>query len=837
MLPRALMLAGWLVLAACGPAAAEVDTERLARQGRAALEDAQYELAGKLFGECLAAVPAGSPEAAEARIGMARAAYGRKAPREMLEALPATAAPRRGAPAASYHYYRAMALYELGSFDEAAAELDAPDIDTNAGGSALDARRLRAWILFRQAKWPEADQAFAAWEGAVLSDPVRGSNTVDWAGALMATGRYAQAGAVLKRLLDRNIPPPMEWSARMAMARALAGQGQGEAAEAALAPVLAPSVPPALRLEAWLTRAEWEEGRTNWAAACAAASNAVALAVEPAGVRRTRTALGRLLMRGGSLKEGAELLRAVIAEDPADPGAPMLQLAVARAFLDAGQASEAEAHYRYYLESFTNTAGVIEALDGRAWALSGLRRFSEAADGFEKAAALAVDPARRNRLLYKAGDAYFANGQFLLAAERYRTVMDSAASPDLAREVRFQFAETEARLGRGKEAQELFALIEKENAGTELAERAALRLAELQQDAGALTAAKAAYDRFLSVYSNSTRRAAALYNRGLVSYQLYLFDSAYDDFEAVVARFPASTNAENAAYMRVCAAFEWYNDERAQKLAETFITEHPGSTWIPQVRFREAEFDFNRGAYEAAERQFLAVVDGFPKDPLAGDALYWAARAAGASRQFKRSIELDTRLVREYPDHPKGIEAEFYQAEALVELGNYAGAIALLDEVIRRQPDSFLAFAARGRRGDCQFTLGAEDPARFEDALRSYKEVAENPKAPFELRLQAAFKMGRSRQKMGRVDEAFEQYYTQVILPYLEARNADTPMNESCTAWFTRAVFEAAAIQEGRGRWRQAVRLYQRVVDAGVAAAGDARRRIEDIQREHWRFF
>jgi tetratricopeptide (TPR) repeat protein len=836
-LPRALMLAGWLALVASGAAGASSETERLALQGRAALEDAQFELAEKLFRQALDAVPAGSSAGTEARIGLARAAYGRKAPREMLEALPAQAAPRQGESAAAYRYYRALALYELGSFDEATAELDAPDSDAKAGALALDARRLRAWILFRQAKWPEADQAFAAWEAADLSDPVRGSNTVDWAGALMATGRHAQAAVVLKSLLDRNPAGPVQELARLGMARALAGQGQAEAAEKALEPLLDPSVPPVLRLEAWLTRAEWEEGRTNWGAACTFASNALALAVEPPGVRRARTALGRLLMRSGALKEGAELLRTVIAEDPSDPGAPVLQLAVARAFLDAGQAGEAEAHYRYYLESFTNAAGVIEALDGRAWALSGLSRFSEAADSFAKAAALAVDPARRSRLLYQAGDAYFANGQFLLASERYRTVLESPASPELAREARFQFAETEARLGRVKEAQDLFAQIEKEATGTELAGRAALRMAELQQDAGSLTAAKAAYDRFLSVYSNSSRRAVALYNRGLVSYQLYLFDSAYDDFASVVARFPESTHAENAAYMRVCAAFEWFNDERAQKLAEAFLASHTNSTWIPQVRFRQAEFEFNRAAYEAAERQFLAVADGYPRDPLAGEALFWAARAAGASRQFKRSIELDARLVREYPEHSKRSEAEFYQAEALGELGNYAGAIALLDEVIRRQPDSFLAFAAMGRRGDCQFTLGAEDPARFEDALKSYKEIAENLKAPFELRLQAAFKMGRSRQKMGRIDEAFEQYYTQVILPYLEARNAGTPMNESCTAWFTRAVFEAAAIQEGRGRWRQAVRLYQRVVDAGVAAAGDARRRIDDIQREHWRFF
>jgi outer membrane protein assembly factor BamD (BamD/ComL family) len=829
-----------LVLGVAGPAWAEpaAEAELLARNGRVALEDGQYELAEKLFSQCLAAVAADSPASADARIGMARAAYGRKAYRVMLDALPAAAAPRRGQLwAAAYRYHRALALYELGSEEEALAELDDPEMAADNGPLVADARRLQAWIYLRQARWTDADRAFTAWETLPMPESVRSTNSMDWAAALTATGRFQQAGAVLQRLLDRHPEPPLEWRARYELARAQAGQGLTSEAETNLTAILVPLVDPAIRLAAWLTRAELEEGRTNWPGAWVAASNAMALAVEPAGRRRTRTAAGRLLLRSGSLSRGAELLQAVIAEEPADPQAPVLQLALARAYLDAGRAVEAEANYQYYLESFTNAAGVAEALEGRAWSLLGLKRFTEAAAGFEKAAAAAAEPARRDRLAYKAGDAYFANRQFQLAADTYCKVMESAADPSLVREARFQAAETEARLGRLAEAQDRFAAIEKASAGTDMAERAALRVAELYQDSGTLTAARAAYDRFLAVYSNSLRSAAALYNRGLVNYQVYLFEPALADFNAVLTRYPDSPHAENAAYMRVCAAFELYNDSRAERLAREFLESHPVSTWVPQLRFRLAEFAFNRGIYEEAEKEFMSVADGHPKDPLAGDALFWAARAASGRKQFKKAIEYDTRLVREHPDHPKTTEAVFFQAEALVELGDYAGAITIFEEVVKRQPDSFLAYVAKGRRGDCQFTLGADDPARFEDAIRSYTEVADNPKAPFELRLQAAFKIGRGRQKLGRTDEAFEQYYTKVILVFLESRQAGLPMNESCTAWFTRAAFEGAAILESKGRWRQAVRLYQRVVDAGVTAADDARRRIESIQREHWRFF
>lgn len=825
------------LLAGAGFAEAATDVASLSRGGRAAMEDGQYDLAAKLFREWLAAVPAGSPASCEARLGLARAAFGLKDYRQMLESLPVPGAPKPGQPlAAAYRYHRALALHELGSQDEALAELEDPDLVADTGAVAVDALRLRAWILLRQAKWPEADNAFSAWEARPGADAVKGANILEWGDALLAAGRPQGAEAVLRRLLDRRPPPELEWPARYRLARALAAQGAGQAAELETGRLVVPEAPSAVRLDAWLLRADLADGASNGAAACGAASNAVALAQGPAERRRTQTALGRFLLKYGAVREGAERLQAIIAAEPNDSQAPALQLVLARAFLDGGQASEAEANYRYYLESFTNEAGIVEAREGRSWALVALSRFAEAAAEFEKAAGLAAEPARRDRLLYKAGDAYFADRHYQLAADRYKAVRDSGADPALACEARFQLAETMARLGRVPEALSEMAAIEKEGAPG-LGERTALRIAELRQDSGALSEARQAYDRFLAVYTNSSKTATALYNRGLVAYQTYLFDPAMADFQAVLARFPDHPLAENADYMRVCAAFQLYNDGRAESLARAFLKARPASAWAPQVRFREAEFAFNRGAYEEAETNFLAVAEGWPQDKLAGDSLFWAARAASARKQFKRAIEIDTRLLKEFPDHPKGVEAQFYQAEELGKLGDYAGAIALFEEVIKRQPDSFLAFAAQGQRGECQFTLGADDPARFEEAIRSFTELSSNAKAPFELRLQASYRVGRGLQKLGRVDEAFEQYYTKVILVFLEARRSGVPMNESSAAWFTLAVFDAASILEGRGRWRQAVRLYQRVADAGVPAADDARRRMETIQRDHWRFF
>ena len=55
--------------------------------------------------------------------------------------------------------------------------------------------------------------------------------------------------------------------------------------------------------------------------------------------------------------------------------------------------------------------------------------------------------------------------------------------------------------------------------------------------------------------------------------------------------------------------------------------------------------------------------------------------------------------------------------------------------------------------------------------------------------------------------------------------------------WFTRAAFGAAQIAERNNRWRQAAGIYQRVVDAGVAAAPEAQTRLQKLRLEHWLLF
>ncbi len=242
------------------------------------------------------------------------------------------------------------------------------------------------------------------------------------------------------------------------------------------------------------------------------------------------------------------------------------------------------------------------------------------------------------------------------------------------------------------------------------------------------------------------------------------------------------------------------------------------------------EYFWNEGAYDRAEPRFVMLAEKHPDDDLADDALYWAGQAAMAQMEYPRAIEHFTLLSKIYPKSNMMAETRFAQGDALSERGEFSLAILAFEEVVENYPDNYLADRARGRIGDCQFTLSSEDPARYEKALTAYRTILDKVDAPVDLQMQAEYKIGRCHEKMREEDESFKRYMNVVYRFFAELEEGVRvdPL------WFTRAAFNAAGIQESRGNWEEAVRIYERVIEAGVPAAPDAQQKIQKIMLEHW---
>jgi TolA-binding protein len=829
------MLCVVLTVIAGGPCRAQSETvvDPL-EAGRAALSDELYTLAEQYF-ETFIEQAETRAQQAEGTLLLARALYGEGRYGEAVKLLDDRFRwSRRLSVRSGFIYWKARAQAAAGDCEAALSTLDElpelPSEEEHARGSI----RLKAGCYAAMGDTQRALALHARFQQAYPDAPEAADNLLDWAELLMRTGDMEQAVSVLEKLREAYPGSPAARTAALWTARLQIKARRYKAARTSLMPLATTEdVAADLRAEAWYALAHVAEVQTNLDEALTAVESGLAAAEHPD--IKTRGALyrGKLLVQLDRVEEGLSVIHDWVGQHRDDPDAPALQLELAETLLDAHRHELALQEFQNYLEAFDSAGGQARALMGKGWALFELGRYAEAATVFDKAFGVSTNNMRRKRALFKAADSLFANRQYEAAREKYLGVTQTFPGSPEAPQALFQAAESLVKLDQLEAAAKEFKAVEDAYPGSPFAEQAAIRIALVYELQGRWDDALRQYNEVMQRYADGLFYERALHGRGLILYRLGRFEEALSDFQEVVENHPDSELAEQAFYMRGWGLYLMGRNSEALELCRAFIQKYPESRWAPDVLFWLAEYHYNRENYGDAERRFAELAEQHPNTPFADDALFWAGRAAAAQKEYLRANEYYSELSEEYPDSQKLPEARFAQGDALSELGQFAGAILAFEEVIKRYPSSYLAELARGRKGDCQFTLASEDPSRYEEALASYRSLLEGEQTTPAVQLQAEYKVGRCLEKMGRGDEAFT-HYMNVVYNYLSHQlRQESPG----AVWFTRAAFSAATIKESESRWREAVNIYRRVIEAGVPAAEDARRRIQQIRMEHWFFY
>jgi len=807
--------------------------------GKAALEDGLYEIAERQFRRHFREAGRKGEKNREAVVHLVRAIYEQQKYEEILEVLKPRSKLVRGVPDnGAFVFWRALALYEMGKIDKALAMISEFEEDYPDREYAGRAERLRAWCYLKARKVEEALQSFERFDRMYGDLPEAPQNLLEWAKTLASAGGLEPAGGVLARLVKLSATLEAVQEGHYCLGQILIEEEKWEDATHVLTSLgNNKNADDDLRAEAWFSLVSVFEARTNRTEGLNVLKMGIDLARSPELKRKGSFKVGRLLLEMGRLDEGLPLLKAFVSESPDDPLAGAVQLAVAGALLEQERHNEAVDEFQYYLETFTNVTGLAQAYQGRGWGLINIGRYAEAAAAFEKAYSLFKDSSYREQCLFKVGDAYFANVQYRLARETYERVLSEFPESELGARALFQLAESTARAGEPEKAEETFLQLSGTYPHSPLAEEALIRIAEIRTSQGHWMDAIDCFNKVMNVCSNGTSYAQALYGRGMVRYRLFRFGEALTDLERVVTEFPGSEMIEQADYMRGMCYYWMGRDNDALLILENFIKRSPESQWAPEVLFWIGKHHYNHGNYDEAERTFLLFVEKYPGNPVADDALIRAGIMASKRKEYMRSIELFTRMVKEYPNSDSIAEARFAQANALSELAKFSAAILIFDEIINKYPESDSVAAAWGRKGDCQFTLGADDSKRYEESMESYRVVANSSSAGLDLVMQAEYKIGKCLEKLGRLAEAFEQYYLKVVVRYFEDRENGIWHTESAKVWFYRAARDAADIMEAKKDWRRVVAILERVVQAGVPASDEARERVKKIRAEKWWLF
>lgn len=813
------------------------ESRRLLVSARAAFEDGLFPVAERRLEQVLARSPDHRRQC-EAVVVLAQLHLAQGRAGEALAALERCEAPGGGSVLrGEYLFWQARALAELDRQEEALALLEDiranhVDVDTLPATLRLMVRcraALQEWekadVLCRELEqgWPDHEDAPEAW--------------FDLASLLSVHQDSENALAILEHI--QTVWPGQKWDERSLLLSAEVQLKEGRLADSDAVALAALADNPALaldvRIHAYQVLAKTYSLDENWTNALKMAQQAVDLAPPSALRLDNEWILVQLEVLSGAVDHARRDMGALIRRVPALEQAAMLQMDFAELLLESGYFTAAADEYQVWLESFPDVAPErrYDAWWGKGVALLELARHAEAASAFDQAVKWAAERPARLRAKWKWADVQFMLKHYSPAEAVYLELLDAIPrTDDRYARVAYQLAETELALGKTEKGEIRLLDLSRAKEETEFSRKATMRAGGLYEERGALVSAMEQYGRIIKNCAEPESCAEALLARGMLRYRLGDFKEALEDFTRIHDDMPGSRVFEQAFFMRGWCQYLLGREEEAVAICSRFVADYPQSAFAADVQFWLAEYALNHGNPAEAEMQFARVAAVWPDSPRAADALFWAGRVAMMQREYLRANEHFNTLIQRHPQSPRLPETLIAQGDVLSERGHFAEAILAFDEVIVQFPQSREALMAWGRKGDCQYTMGNEEPRRYEEAFLSYQMLRTMPDVTLDMRLQAEYKMGRCLEKLNRLDAALEQYID-VVYAFLQEpqRTADG------TVWFTRSAFAAAVLQERFENWKEAVAVYQRVIDAQVPSADEARVRVARIQREHWTLF
>lgn len=436
-------------------------------------------------------------------------------------------------------------------------------------------------------------------------------------------------------------------------------------------------------------------------------------------------------------------------------------------------------------------------------------------------------------------DAELAAGRWKLAAEVYAEA--SEIWPDAAKRSLVHDGRGWALLKLGKREEALAAFVRAEEVASDDDAKATaiLKQGDVLSELGRGEEAMVKYRDYVAnypkaPYAERVRRLVAVREneaKGRALYRDFRFADARKVFAEVAKEDPS--RRQRMEYYEVLCLYGEGADSQAADLAERIVASASDADIRGAAALWLAKFRYNRREWKAAGKLFAACAESEPDAVSAAEALMWAARAALAENDFASAIALSTKLADRYPKSTALPQALLVQGEALIELARFDEAVLVLDRVVvTEQVPPADRVRAQTLRADALFAMGADNPARYTAALEAYRAIRFGGTLSESEQIVVSFKIARALEKMKRLEEAIDQYYTEVVLAYRNGRLRHVRLDDEARAAFSRAAFRLAEEYESRGRDGQAISVLTLVEQSDVPAAAEASKRIDRIYKK-----
>lgn len=405
-------------------------------------------------------------------------------------------------------------------------------------------------------------------------------------------------------------------------------------------------------------------------------------------------------------------------------------------------------------------------------------------------------------LLYQKGD-YAEAGETL-----DRLINDFPQSP-LLPTARLQRGRVWFEQGQYDRALELFRRLD--GAESRVADEAAYWTAKCQLRLGDAAGAADRLGDALQKFSASPLLPEMMYDRGVALLRAGDTERAIAVLEVFRTRFKDHELSPDALQLLAVTEHQQRRYDRSQAHCRAFLTQYPKHSMAATVAFLSCENDFLAGQYDEAVTGFRRFLKDRPNDPQTPKAKLRLATALCRLQQFDEAEPLLTELAS------LAIHDELYRPALLAlgdihfERGEWKPAEQWFNEYLSAGMDVPSADGALLKLG-----LSRQRQERMDEAIQAYDRLIDRfPQSPH--RLQAFFERGQALVALKRLDEAVKAFKG-VLAEGSESRFAAHALNH------------LAAIAAQRNDLQQAASLYARVSQTSAGSDTEAEALLHEGQ-------
>ncbi len=515
--------------------------------------------------------------------------------------------------------------------------------------------------------------------------------------------------------------------------------------------------------------------------------------------------------------------------DPAQPRQALAEWYFARSELRSGNREKAVE----LLTQLSQTGLRLPALGEANLQLARLHLAKEeweaAIAAAEAARAQNSAPAFQERVDWLVAEANYRRGHLAEAAPIYERLAQE--TPALSGSALFNAALCWLRLDRAEQFAADYHKIANDSAPRGVAGELLLEEGAVQAAQGKPEAAET-FEKFIRNFPQSPRVSEAWVALAELAFHEPKPDlvSARKDLAQARQGIPTPTALERADYLQIWIedATPSANEGAVIEAASKFLEQHRDSDFAAEVRMKLAEAYFRRGDFANAQTQFELLAQQKPDGPLAGKALFFAARSAMSSMgadSLDHALALLDQVVK--------LDGEMKWAarneEAAIErrLGKNREALALYDEVLKNDAKPAERREALCGKGDIYYEMGAADPQNYKQAIDFYQQLANEPGVPAHWRNQAEFKKGKALEQLNDKEGALATYYGVI-------EEGARPDVQREFFWFYKAGFNAAHLLEEANDWKSALAVYRKLAAVGGTRSDEAKARLTQLRLEHF---